>query len=329
MKKNNKKTKYIIISGTILVIIIASVIATIIVNKNKTTQSSSSTSVVEKQVSTQTIQKTLTGSGQITTSGTEKLSLTTTKYFSTMCVEDDDTVKEGENILKYTDGTYLTAPYDCVITSYSVPDTGSICTSSNNVQIKNVATLNMTLSVNESEINSVSVGQSVSITVNAIDNKTYTGTITKIDSVGTYSSSGSTFTATIEFANDGNVKIGMSASCTIILQEADNCIAVPVEAIQTRGDTKYVIVVKSDGTTENVTVETGISNDNYVQIKSGLTGSETIQMLQTTSSSSSRTSSKKSSSSSSSSKSSSSASSSFGGSMSSGMGGSMPGAMNN
>ncbi len=329
MKKNNKKTKYIIISGTILVIIIASVIATIIVNKNKTTQSSSSTSVVEKQVSTQTIQKTLTGSGQITTSGTEKLSLTTTKYFSTMCVEDDDTVKEGENILKYTDGTYLTAPYDCVITSYSVPDTGSICTSSNNVQIKNVATLNMTLSVNESEINSVSVGQSVSITVNAIDNKTYTGTITKIDSVGTYSSSGSTFTATIEFANDGNVKIGMSASCTIILQEADNCIAVPVEAIQTSGDTKYVIVVKSDGTTENVTVETGISNDNYVQIKSGLTGSETIQMLQTTSSSSSRTSSKKSSSSSSSSKSSSSASSSFGGSMSSGMGGSMPGAMNN
>lgn len=326
MKKINKKKKYIIISGIILTIIIASIIATIIINKSKSAETSSSTSLVETQVSTQTIQKTLTGSGQITTSDTEKLALTTTKYFSTMCVEEDDTVKAGENILKYTDGTYLTATYDCVISSYSVPETGKICTSSNYVQVKNVGTLNMTLSVNESEINSISVGQSVSITVNAIENKTYTGTITKIDSVGTYSSSGSTFTATIEFANDGNIKIGMSASCTIILEEADNCIAVPIAAIQTSGSNKYVIVVKNDGTTENVNVETGISNDNYVQIKSGLSGNETIQMLKTTSTTSTKTSSKKSSSSSSSSKSSS--SSSFGGSMSE-MGGEFPGGMSN
>ncbi len=328
MKKINKKKKYIIISGIILTIIIASIIATIIINKSKNAETSSSTSLVETQVSTQTIQKTLTGSGQITTSDTEKLALTTTKYFSTMCVEEDDTVKAGENILKYTDGTYLTATYDCVISSYSVPETGKICTSSNYVQVKNVGTLNMTLSVNESEINSISVGQSVSITVNAIENKTYTGTITKIDSVGTYSSSGSTFTATIEFANDGNIKIGMSASCTIILEEADNCIAVPIAAIQTSGSNKYVIVVKNDGTTENVNVETGISNDNYVQIKSGLSGNETIQMLKTTSTTSTKTSSKKSSSSSSSSKSSSSSSSSFGGSMSE-MGGEFPGGMSN
>ena len=327
MKKINKKKKYIIISGIILTIIIASIIATIIINKSKNAETSSSTSLVETQVSTQTIQKTLTGSGQITTSDTEKLALTTTKYFSTMCVEEDDTVKAGENILKYTDGTYLTATYDCVISSYSVPETGKICTSSNYVQVKNVGTLNMTLSVNESEINSISVGQSVSITVNAIENKTYTGTITKIDSVGTYSSSGSTFTATIEFANDGNIKIGMSASCTIILEEADNCIAVPIAAIQTSGSNKYVIVVKNDGTTENVNVETGISNDNYVQIKSGLSGNETIQMLKTTSTTST-TSSKKSSSSSSSSSSKSSSSSSFGGSMSE-MGGEFPGGMSN
>lgn len=325
--KKSKNKKFIIISSLIIIIIIASIIIAVIINKNKTSSdTSSSSTIVEKQASTQTIQKTLTGSGQVTTSSTEKLSLTTTKYFSTMCVEDDDTVSEGENILKYTNGTYLTAPYDCVISSYSVPDTGSICTSSNYVQVKNTATLDMTLSVNESEINSVKVGQSVTITVNAVDNKTYTGTITKIDSIGTYSSSGSTFTATIEFANDGNVKIGMSASCTIILEEADNCIAVPIEAVQTSGDTKYVIVVKDDGTTENVTVETGISNDNYVQIKSGLSGNETIQMIETTTTSSSSSSRKSSKSSSSSS------SSGFGGqSGSSGMSmqGGMPGGMGN
>lgn len=36
-----------------------------------------------------------------------------------MCVEEDDTVKKGENILKHTNGTYLVAPYDSVITEMS------------------------------------------------------------------------------------------------------------------------------------------------------------------------------------------------------------------
>ncbi len=282
MKKNKKIKKYIIM-GSILLLIVIAIIAVIIINSNKTKESTLNTAIVQKQASTQTIQKTLTGSGQIVTSETEKISLTTTKYFESMCVEEDDTLKEGENILEYSDGTYLTAPYDCIIDTYSVPETESKCTSSNYVQIKNIAKLNMTLSINESEINSVSVGQSVTITVNAVENKTYTGTISKIDAIGTYSTSGSTFTATIEFENDGNVKIGMSASCSIILEEAKDCIAVPIAAIQTSGNSKYVIVVKDDGTTENVTVETGISNDSYVQIKSGLTGTETVQMIETTS----------------------------------------------
>ena len=41
-----------------------------------------------------------------------------------MCVEEDDTVKKGENILKYSNGTYLVAPYDCVITEINIPESG-------------------------------------------------------------------------------------------------------------------------------------------------------------------------------------------------------------
>lgn len=283
MKSKNKKK---IILWSIAIIIIIAIVIVVLINKSKKSEESGSTqTIVETQASTQTIQKTLTGSGQIVTSNTEKLKLTTTRYFSTMCVEEGDIVSEGENILKYTNGTYLTAPYDCIISSYSVPSTGSICTSSNYVEIENTKTLNMTLSINESEINSVKVGQAATITVNAVEGKTYEGTITKIDAIGTYSSSGSTFTATIEFENDGNVKLGMSASCEVVLQEAKDCIAVPIAAVQTTGDSKYVIVVKEDGSTENVNIETGISSDNYVEVKSGLDGSETIQMLQITSSS--------------------------------------------
>ena len=74
----------------------------------------------------------------------------------------------------------------------------------------------------------------------------------------------------------------MSANCAVILEKAENVIVVPKEAIQTSNNTKYVVVVNEDGSTENVTVETGISNDAYTEIKSGLLGTETVAYTVTT-----------------------------------------------
>lgn len=288
---------------------------------NATTKTT--TNVSEETVSTRTITNTLTGSGQISSATTENLSLSTSKYFKTMCIEEDEYVAEGENILEYSNGTYLTAPYDLVVESYSVPTTGSICTSSNYVKVESLDDLYMTLSIDESEIGSVKVGQSASITVNANENTKYTGTITKINQLGTYASSGSTFTATIKIENDGNIKIGMSASCTITLEEKTSVVAVPIEAVQTKNDEKYVVVVNSDGSTSNVDVTTGISDDSYVEITSGLSGGETIQM-KTTTTQSTGTSSSKSSKSSTTKGASSSLGGFSGGPSSSTQGGSMP-----
>lgn len=291
MKK--KKSKLGIILLVLIIIGEAIAIWYLATSKNETT-TNTTTTISEKQVSTQTIENTLTASGEVATSSTEKLSLTTTKYFKTMCVEENDEVAEGANILQYSDGTYLTAPYNCLVSAYSVPETGSICTSSNSITIENLDTLTMTLSVDETEIGNIAKGQEVEITVNAFEDKTYTGTITKINELGTYASSGTTFTATVTFANDGNIKLGMSASSTIILEKVENVLAVPIEAIQTKQNEKYVIVVNNDGTTTDTTVTTGVSNDEYVEIKSGLTEKQTVQVV-TTSTTSTGTSSSKSS----------------------------------
>ncbi len=199
-----------------------------------------------------------------------------------MCVEEDEYVAEGGNILQYSNGTYLTAPYNLVVESYSVPETGSKCTSSNYIKVQSLDDLYMTLSIDESEIKSVKIGQTAQITVNANESKKYTGTITKINQIGTYASSGSSFTSTISIKNDGNIKIGMSASCTVTLEEKENVMAVSIGAIQTKDSQKYVVVVNSDGSTKNVNVETGISDDSYVEITSGLDGTETIQKTTTT-----------------------------------------------
>lgn len=246
-----------------------------------TDTSSTSTTIEEVTVGKQNIKKTLTNSGEIKSENTEKLSLSTSYYFETMCVEEDDIVKEGENILKYTNGTYLTAPYDLVISSISVPETSTKATSSNYIEVQDLKNLVISMQVNESEIANISLDQNVEISLTADTSKTYTGKITKIDGIGTYSSSGTTFPVEVSLENDGNIKIGMSVSCTINIEELKDVLAVPINGVQINGNKKYVLVVEN-GETKEVDIETGLSNDEYVEVKSGLTGGETIQVVTTT-----------------------------------------------
>lgn len=243
--------------------------------------SSVNVNVEEVTVGTKTINKTLTSSGEIKSASAEKLELSTSYYYETICVEEDDIVKKGENIIKYTNGTYLTAPYDLVVTSYSLPETKNKATSSNYIEVQNLENLIISLNINESEISNISLGQEVEISLTADSSKEYIGKITKIDAVGTYSSSGSTFPVEVSLKNDGNIKIGMSVSCTINIQELTDVLAVPINAVQTNGDKKYVITVEN-GETKEVSIETGLSNDEYVEVKSGLSGGETLQVTTTT-----------------------------------------------
>lgn len=257
-------------------------------NKSIKEQTSGTTQTVEVTVGTQTIENTITSSGEVVASDTEKLELSTSKYFKTMCVEEDDIVSKGDNILKYSNGTYLKAEYDCLIKSYSVPETGDKCTSSNYVEVENIDNMQIEVQVDESEINKIEKGQEVKIELSALEDKNYDGKIVSINNAGTYSSSGTTFIAIVEFENDGNVKPGMSSSCTIVIEKQEDCIAIPIQAVQTNNNQKYVVVVNEDGTTENVNIETGISNDTYVQVTSGVNGGEKIQMVQITTNSNSR-----------------------------------------
>lgn len=233
----------------------------------------------EEKVSTQTIKKTLTSSGSVESKKTEKLELSTSKYFETMCIEVDDTVSKGDKILKYTDGTYLKATDDCVVISTNLPETESKATSSNYIEVSYLDKLIIDLSISENEIVSVKTGQEVEIGLSADETKTFSGKITKINSVGEYSNSGTTFSATVEFKNDGSVKLGMSVSCTIIIKEEKDVICVPINAVATNSEgNKYVVKVNSNGTTEEAIIETGIANENYVQITSGLTIDDTVQI---------------------------------------------------
>ena len=285
-KPLNKKKLIIFIIAALL---IAALVIFLVIRAQQQTKAKSSTSSVSVSnvtVTAMDLTKTLSGSGSVNAAVEEQLSLRTKYYLKEVLVDVGSYVTSGTKILSYTNGKYFTAPYNGVVTAINVPDAGSVITNSHYIKMSATDTLTVNLSISESDINTVSLGQEVTVSISAL-NASYTGYITYISEIGSYSSSGSTFTATATFANDGQVKIGMSATCSVILQSVSQAICVPTEAVMTNGNEKYVVVVKDDGTTENVTVTTGISNDAYIQIITGLAVGQTVQMTTTSSSSSS------------------------------------------
>lgn len=135
MNKNVKK-----VLKTILIILDICLIVFLYIRGNNKNQNEDSTiTVTEATAEKRTITKELTASGKIESANTEKLSLSTSKYFNQMCAEKDEYIKEGENILEYTNGTYLTAPYNLVITDFFVPETENVCTSENYIQVESLS----------------------------------------------------------------------------------------------------------------------------------------------------------------------------------------------
>lgn len=283
-----KKEKNPITIATIVLVIVLLVIVVLYIKSSDGSgmEENNQTSNLNQAVaSIKTIENTLSSSGQVSSGLTENHYLHTGYYFEEMLVSENVLVKEGTNIIKYTNGTYLAAPYDCVIISTSLPNEDEKCTSNHYIQISSTQTLCMSLSVSETDINKIEVGDAVDITMTA-SGEVLEGFITSVSEVGSYSSSGSYFTAVVTFNNNGNQKIGMSATCEIIIESAEDVIAVPVEAIQTSDEGKYVVVINNDGTTTNTIVETGISSDAYIEIKSGITENTTVQIVESSESSS-------------------------------------------
>ena len=148
---------------------------------------------------------------QVQSALTEEIPLRTGYYFTKMLVTDNVVIKKGTKIIEYTNGKYLTAPYDLVITSYSVPDAKRICNNTHLLTVSAYNVLSATFRVDETKMDGIYIGKTVKVKVPALNDREVEGIITDITSTAT----NGRFTATIEFDNDGDIKIGMTINITV------------------------------------------------------------------------------------------------------------------
>ena len=146
--------------------------------------------------------------------------------------------------------------------------------------------LEMSINVDELQISSISVGQKVQITADAVPDKTYVGTVTRVSMKGTANGGTTTYPVTIRIDDTDGLRPGMNANAEIVVAEAKNALVVPNAAV-VRGS--YVLVTKDSPSAANadttmeapegfvyVPVKTGVSDDDYTQIVSGIQEGDTI-----------------------------------------------------
>ncbi len=154
-------------------------------------------------------------------------------------------------------------------------------------------TLQMDVQIDELDITNVKVGQSAKIAMDAITGKTYEGEVTAISEIGTTSSGVTTYGVTVKVAGDESLKIGMNGTATIVVEQRTGVVLVPLIALQTSKGQQYVWVKdsttnESTGTPGKMTaVTTGLSNDTYAEVTSGLSAGDEIVVVRSASSSSS------------------------------------------
>ena len=153
----------------------------------------------------------LSTTSEVASSLSENIELHATYYLEESYVETNQKIKSGENILKYTNGKYLTAPYDCVITNINIPDKEGKCTNEHYIGISSINSLQVQFRIDETKVDSIKLGQEANIEISAYENKTLQGYVTKISSTA----SNGRFTVTVEFENDGEILLGMTANVTI------------------------------------------------------------------------------------------------------------------
>lgn len=150
------------------------------------------------------------------------------------------------------------------------------------ITLVNEGAFHITVNVDEIDIDQITLGQSVEITLDALPDVPVQGTISEIAPTSTSATGGVvTYLVTINITDvDENVQLrpGMSANASIVTQVVEDVLIVPNWAVRLDRESGEAFVLRenADGTIAEVTVETGIRNEQFSELLSGLNAGDIV-----------------------------------------------------
>lgn len=105
-----------------------------------------------------------------------------------------------------------------------------------------MSSMTFEMKVDEQDINKIQLGQQVTVTADAVEGKTFTGVVDKININGTTVNGQTNYPITVLLSETEGLKPGMNVSANVIVDHAGTVLCVPVDAVD-RGSGKPVVLV--------------------------------------------------------------------------------------
>ncbi len=163
----------------------------------------------------------------------------------------------------------LLAPFAGTITEVQVKTGDLVNAGDVAFRIDDLASIYIDLQISEVDLANLKVGQQAIVEFDAIADKTYTGEVTEIGMIGSVSQGVVNYPVTVRVTDaDGDIRPGMTASVTIILEERQDVLIVPNKAIRTSNGQQTVTVL-FEGQPITIPVSVGLTSDSMSEVISG------------------------------------------------------------
>jgi multidrug efflux pump subunit AcrA (membrane-fusion protein) len=152
-------------------------------------------------------------------------------------------------------------------------------------QIKSDSEMEVQIQLDEMDVAAVKAGQQATVELSALEGQVFQGTVASV------SSSGGSYYAVIAIPKTEGMYAGFSATATIVKEQATDAVLIPLDAVQQSGEELFVYTTASeDGELGGeVAIETGLSDEDAVEVTSGLDEGTTVYYQQRVTSSAAST----------------------------------------
>lgn len=225
---------------------------------------------------TGTISNALSFSGSVSVKNNETLTADSAAIVRQIYVTERQKVSRDDKLMRLSNGTTLRAGFDGEVNEISVAEGDSVSMNASLIQIVDFEHMTISMRVDEYSISDLEVGQDCTVTIKALG-EAFDSQIAQINRIPTGGGSTAYYTVTVELSVSENVLPGMQATVSIPMEEAVDAVILNKDALSFgRDNSAYVLMQDKSGAMQQVAVEVGVDNDNYVAITSGLKAGDTV-----------------------------------------------------
>lgn len=166
----------------------------------------------------------------------------------------------------------IKAEFDGVITSIGVSENETVAEGTLLFTIESAEDVVIKVNVNKYDILDMETGQSASCTIKG---KEYTGLVSRIEHMTGQGESANIGVEVSLDEPDENIILGLETKVKVTTNSLDEVLTVPMDALGLDPEYEYVFVDR-DGKAVKTVVETGVKNDDFVQIVSGINAGDIV-----------------------------------------------------